>query len=87
MTVRQSRWTETDRAYVRALLDYDADTCPSCSHQMSECRDPKTARTWQVLTHICEPTRMVQVELDNAAEAARKQRGVMYSTRRTPGVV
>ena len=85
MTTREPRWTDLDRAYVRALLEYRADTCKSCGHQMSECQDPKTAGSWQVLTHVCEPSRVVEATLDNARSEDRKQRGVMYATRRYLG--
>lgn len=83
MTVREPRWTDTDRALVRALVEYEADTCSSCGHQMSECHDPKTARTWEVITHVCEPTRVAQVEAERVHES--KKRGVMISTRRHVG--
>ena len=87
MTIHEPRWTETDRAYVRALLDYRDNTCPSCGRQADECQDPKKAGTWQAIARVCEPTRMVHIEIDNAHEANRRQRGVLYATRRTPGVI
>ena len=83
MTTREPRWTDLDRAYVRALLEYRADTCSSCGHQMSECQDPKTARSWQVIQHICQPSLVAQVVSEQVHEEGK--RGVMISTRRYLG--
>ena len=68
---------------MRALLAYRADTCPSCNHQMSECHDPKTARSWEVLQHVCQPSLVAQVKAEEAQKDGK--RGVMISTRRYLG--
>lgn len=70
---------------MRALLDYRANTCSSCGHQVDECQDPKTAGSWQVIEHVCQPSLVVEATLDNAREESRKKRGVMYATRRYLG--
>lgn len=81
MTVREPAWTDNDRALVRALLDYRANTCPLCGRQSEVCQDPSTAQTWQVISHICEPSRIAQAKAETAG------RGELFATRRTPGVV
>lgn len=66
---------------MRALLEYEANTCPSCGHQIDECHDAKTARQWEVITHICQPSVVAQVKSEEAHK--EHKRGVMFSTRRT----
>lgn len=83
ITTAEPEWTDADRGLVLALLAEKADTCPSCGHPMSVCRDPSTAGTWQVEEQICEPTRIAQAVAENNAEA--KRRGVMLLTRRDGG--
>jgi hypothetical protein len=79
--VTDPEWTDTDRGLVLALLEERASICSSCGHPMSECRDPKTAQTWQVLTEVCQPSVIAQVMQEQVQEA--KKRGVIIMTRRT----
>lgn len=81
MTVLEPEWLDEDRGLVLALLEERAQTCPSCGHPVSQCRDPATAGTWQVVEEICQPSRIAQAVAENAAES--KRRGVVFSTRRT----
>jgi hypothetical protein len=74
-------WTDFDRGLALALLAEQAATCPSCGHPISECRDPKTAGTWEVVQEVCQPSVVAQVTSEQAAEA--KRRGVQIATRRT----
>ena len=83
VTTTEPDWTDQDRGLVLALLAEQRETCPMCGHQMSECRDPRTARTWQVREEICQPSVILQATRDNAAEAKQKRRGVVLMTRRT----
>ena len=46
-----------DRGLVLALLAERADACPMCGHPMSQCRDPRTAGSWEVVPGTCEPDR------------------------------
>lgn len=62
-----------------ALLEERAEICPGCGNRMSECRDPKTARTWEVITEICQPSRVAQA----VAEDSQGIRGLHIYTRRT----
>lgn len=64
-----------------ALLAERKETCPSCGHPMSVCRDPATAGKWTVVQTVCQPTRIAQAEAENVAKS--KKRGVVLSTRRT----
>jgi hypothetical protein len=73
-------WDETDRGLLLALLAEQAETCSMCGHQTSQCRDPKTAGSWQVVQEVCQPSRVAQAVAENLAET--KTRGVQLSTRR-----
>jgi hypothetical protein len=79
VTVREPDWTDEDRSLVLALLAEQRETCSTCGHQMSECRDPRTAGRWQVLTEVCQPGRVAQA----VAEDNREARGLHVFTRRT----
>lgn len=81
VTLAEPEWSEHDRGLVLALLAERADTCSACGHQISECRNPKTAGTWTVTEQICEPSRVAQAAAENNSE--KKKRGVQYLTRRT----
>jgi hypothetical protein len=70
-----------DRGLLLALLAERRDTCSQCGHQVSECRDPKTAGSWTVVEEICQPSRVAQVKAEDAQKA--KKRGVVLMTRRT----
>jgi hypothetical protein len=85
VTVREPEWTEHDRALVLAHLAEEADRCPECGYPRSVCRDKNTARTWQAVREICQPSVMAQVEFE--AIHRDKVRGAVVTTRRTPGVV
>jgi hypothetical protein len=50
---------------------------------MSECRDPRTAGSWEVLEQICQPSRVTQAVAEGIRESKTKRRGVMLLTRRT----
>jgi hypothetical protein len=50
---------------------------------MSECQDPKTARSWEVLQHVCQPSVVAQVIQEQVHQEGK--RGVMVSTRRYLG--
>lgn len=73
-------WSDADRGLVLALLAERAETCPSCGHPMSVCRDPATAGTWQVVEEICQPTRVARAVAEDVAKTGR--RGVIVATRR-----
>lgn len=79
--VTDSEWSDLDRGLVLALLEERRETCPSCGHPMSVCRDAKTAGSWQVVQDVCQPSRVAQAVAEGLAES--KARGVMLLTRRT----
>lgn len=81
VTTADPDWTPTDRGLALALLAERAETCGQCGHPMSVCRDPRTARTWTVVTEVCQPSVVAQVVAEQVHE--KKQRGVVISTRRT----
>lgn len=81
VTVHEPMWTDEDRLLVLGLLHVEEETCEICGHPKSECRDQKTAGTWQVLTEICQPGRVAQA----VAEDNKGSRGVVYMTKRTEG--
>ena len=81
VTTAESRWTDTDRGLVLALLAERKETCSSCGHPMSVCRDPSTAGSWTVVEEICQPTRVAQVKAEEGVKS--KKRGVVILTRRT----
>ena len=85
VTVTESVWTEHDRALLIALLAEQRETCPSCGHPMSLCRDPRTAGRWQVVTSICEATRVREAQAHNLAEAKRPTRGLHLGARLNGG--
>lgn len=74
-------WTDLDRGLVLALLAEQAETCVSCGHPVSECRDVSTRGQWTVVEETCWPSVVSQATAENVHEA--KRRGVMLSTRRT----
>jgi hypothetical protein len=78
-------WTPTDRGLVLALLAERAETCPSCGHPMSVCRDPRTAGSWQVVQEVCQPSLVAQVVAEQIATAEVRKRGVILKTQRTRG--
>lgn len=80
-TTAEPDWTEYDRGLALALAAERAETCPSCGHPLSECRDSKTAGSWTVVQDVCQPSVVAQVIAEQVAEA--KKRGVVISTRRT----
>jgi hypothetical protein len=81
VTVAEPRWTDTDRGLLLALLAERRETCSQCGHPMSQCRDKKTAGTWQVITDVCYPTQVAQARARDIAKEGRN--GVVLSTRRT----
>lgn len=81
VTLTEPDWSEMDRALLLALLEEQAETCPSCGHLMSECRDPRTAGRWQVTEEVCQPSRVTQAAAESVNEAGK--RGVLLKTRRT----
>lgn len=80
VTVSDPDWSDLDRGLALALREEQAETCPSCGHPMSVCRDPRTAGGWQVIEEICQPSRVAQAASENAHEA--KRRGVVIMTKR-----
>ena len=76
-------WTEHDRALVLAYLAEKAETCPSCGHPMSVCRDPRTAGRWRVIESICQPSRVRQAKAEDAVKA--KRRGLLLGTQLSGG--
>ena len=66
-----------DRGLVLALLAERADACPMCGHPMSQCRDPRTAGSWEVVPGTCEPSRVAQAVMED-----NKRRGLVVMTRR-----
>jgi hypothetical protein len=83
VTTTEPDWTDYDRGLVLALLAEQKDTCPSCGHLMSVCRDPATAGTWHVREEICQPSRILQAVAEDVAKSKPKRRGVMLASRRT----
>jgi hypothetical protein len=61
-----------------ALIEEERQTCPMCGHPMSECRDPRTAGSWQVISEVCQPGRVAQAMAESTTG-----RGVFISTMRT----
>lgn len=83
LTLTESVWTEQDRGLVLALLAEQAETCPSCGHPISVCRDPSTIGHWQVIESVCHATMTRQVKAENPASA--KRRGLYLGTRLNGG--
>ncbi len=81
MTTADPDWSDVDRGLVLALLAERAETCVSCGHPVSECRDFATRGQWTVVEQVCWPSVVSQVTAEQAHEA--KRRGVMLATRRT----
>ena len=87
VTVRESPWSEDDRALALALLAEERDTCPGCGQPLEVCRDPATAGTWTVHQEVCQSCVVAEATRDNMAEeASGRRRGVHLYTGRTPGV-
>jgi len=80
-SVAEPEWTDADRGLVLALLAERKETCTSCGHPMSVCRDPSTAGTWTVVQDVCQPSRIAQAVAEDVAKT--KKRGVVFATRRT----
>lgn len=76
----EPEWTDMDRGLVLALLEERAETCSSCGHPMSVCRDPATSGSWRVVEEICQPSRVAQAAGENVA--SEKRRGVILKTQR-----
>lgn len=82
MSTSDPDWTDLDRGLLQALLAERADICPMCGHPMSQCRDPRTAYSWELLEQTCNPSRVAQAAMENAH--SEKRRGVVVMTRRKP---
>jgi hypothetical protein len=76
VTEREPLWTDEDRAWHLAYYAELAEVCPGCGHPLDECRDPKSAGKWRVVSQRCEACRIGEAEAENAAEA--KQRGMFH---------
>lgn len=81
LTVAEPDWSDLDRGLLLALLAEQRETCNQCGHPMSVCRDPTTRGTWQVLTDICQPTRVAQAVAEDLQKDRR--RGVVLMTKRS----
>jgi hypothetical protein len=79
VTVTEPDWSDEDRGLVLALLQEQAETCPSCGHPVSLCRDPSTAGRWTVMEDLCQPSRVAQAKQEEVFE--QKRRGVQIATR------
>jgi hypothetical protein len=65
-----------------ALLAEQAEKCPQCGHQMSECRDFKLAYEWEVVEDKCWPGALADAIQANNAKAEKPTRGLVLGTRR-----
>lgn len=83
VVTRPSPWTDEDRAWLIALLAEERQTCPGCGQPMDVCRDPSTARTWQVVHAVCQACLVLEADAEGRAESGRKQRGLYVGVRRT----
>jgi hypothetical protein len=87
VTEREPLWTDEDRAWLQAYLAELDEVCPGCGNPLDECRDPRTARTWRVITDTCQACLVAEAEADNRAEAARdtgaRQRGLYQAVVRS----
>lgn len=78
-------WLEDDRSWALALLELEADVCPSCGHPTSESHDPgaegayvaEAVRCW-----ACYAAETRAAEWSEAAEERRHTAGVRFQTRR-----
>lgn len=77
--VTESVWTDEDRALVLALLAEQRETCSSCGHPMSQCRDPATAQRWTVIESVCQPGRVMAAAAENNAKVGR--RGIVLGSK------
>jgi MinD superfamily P-loop ATPase len=77
-------WDDTDRGLVLALLEERAETCSSCGHPTSVCRDHNTAGHWDVVEDTCEASRVAEAVMENNVKAEVKRRGLIVSTRFQP---
>lgn len=85
VTTREPRWLEEDRAWLMALLAEQKERCSGCGQLLAECMDPATAKTWEVVSRICQACLVLDVALDNDAEASRNgsnARGVKHIVQR-----
>lgn len=64
------------------MLAEQAEKCPQCGHQMSECRDSTLMHQWEVVQDICRPSALAEAVQKNNAEAEKPARGLVIGTRR-----
>jgi hypothetical protein len=79
VTVREPGWLDEDRGYLLALMAEESEVCPGCSQPLDECRDKKTARTWEVVTDTCWACMPLQVVMQDQSSSSH---GMFYGVRR-----
>jgi hypothetical protein len=85
VTTREPEWLDDDRAWLMALLAEESERCSGCGQLLSECMDPGTAKTWELVERTCQACLILDVARDNDAEAARngsRRRGVKRMVQR-----
>jgi hypothetical protein len=82
VVTRPSPWTDEDRAWLLALRIEQRETCRGCGQPMAEARDPTTAGSWTVVVSTCQACVVLEAELDNQHEGARR-RGLHTGIQRT----
>lgn len=75
VTVRESAWTDDDRAWAIALLEEQREVCSGCGQPLAVCMDRGTEYTWSVVRHTCQACLVMEAEQENDAEAARDRPG------------
>ena len=80
VTTQEPRWTNDDRGYLLALEAEEREVCPGCKQPLAECRDPATARQWEVVPERCQACIPLQAKLD---DAGNESRGWYFAVRRT----
>jgi hypothetical protein len=87
ITSTEPEWDETDRGVIYALLDYQADLCPSCGLPMSDYLhtegkpDPPLSSSYAVCV-ACVAKERIFMTQDKRDQMIERSGGTVYKTAR-----
>lgn len=73
MTTVEPEWSDEDRAYATALMDYDVNACPGCGGQLDETTD--TSHAYMVHQTTCHKCKAIEAVKHRYHEANKDTEG------------
>jgi len=74
-------WTDEDRGWAIALLEYEADICSGCGQPRSESMDPENEFRYRPTVLRCHACKTVADAADNLSEQKTKTGGLMIGVK------